>query len=352
MSINIQEKICLANYTTFRIGGVADYFVSVNTDSELVEALNFAHDQKLKVFILGGGSNILVDDDGFRGLVIHISINHLEILKEDVKDIEIKVSAGYIWDDLVLYSVDHDWYGLENLSGIPGTVGAAPVQNIGAYGVEVKNLIYRVEALNIDTLEIRQFENDECDFSYRDSFFKTDSGKKYIITSVIFKLSKSMVMNLEYKDIKTYFEVKKIINPTLKDVRCAILDIRSNKLPDIRKLGTAGSFFKNPIILRTKYNELLTKYPSMPSYSVDEQGESTNSDESFFVKIPLAWILDNVCNFKGYRDGDVGVYKNQALVIVNFGHATAFEIKALAQNITESVFEKTNIEIEPEVQYI
>lgn len=337
----MQENIQLKDYTTFKIGGNALYFIAARTVGDIKKAVIFARDKKLPFFVLGGGSNIVVSDNGIQGVVIKNEIKGIEYT--DANNVmEVQVGAGENWDVFVEETVKKELYGLENLSAIPGTVGAAPVQNIGAYGTEVKSSIKEVIAFNTETGELENFTNAECGFGYRDSIFKKLEGKKYIIVSVVFLLDKKGHVDISYRDVKNFFESKQITNPTLKEVRNAIIEIRSRKLPDLRKYGTAGSFFKNPIITNTHYELLKKEYPLLPSYSVDEA----------HVKIPLAWILDNVCGFKGYKKENVGVYENQALVLVNFGNARAEEIKKLSQEIIFLVKEKTNIEVETEVQFV
>ncbi|MEK9184859.1 MAG: UDP-N-acetylmuramate dehydrogenase [Patescibacteria group bacterium] len=330
--MEIKEKVSLSDMTSFKIGGEASYFVLAKTVDDIKEAIIFANNKKIPWLVLGSGTNILVNNEGYDGLVIKIDIKGITGLK---------VGAGENWDDFVSQCVKNGLYGLENLSGIPGTIGASPVQNIGAYGVEVKDVIESVEVLNTECLVLETLSNKDCNFGYRDSFFKRPEGKKYIITHVTFKLKKEGKLNIEYKDVRNYFTEKGII-PSLQEVRNAILEIRKGKFPDLSKYGTAGSFFKNPIIKKEQYEKLLKKYPSMPNYKIDELN----------VKIPLAWILDNICNIKGVRRGNVGVYEKQSLVLVNWGNATSDEVKKYAKKIAISVKQKTGIDIEPEVQYV
>ncbi len=359
--MNVRENVALKDYTTFKVGGNARYFVEVSSADELKEAVTFAKEKSVAFFVLGGGSNVLVADGGFPGVVIKNEIKGVEV-KEMNMSIEMSVGAGENWDDVVRQSVERGFFGLENLSGIPGSVGAAPVQNIGAYGVEVKSVVSRVEALNSETLEMKVFNNAECQFRYRDSFFKKAEGRAFIITRVVFDLTKEGKVKTDYRDIAEYFKKKSGATsdataaaaaptpiPTLAELRAAVLAIRAAKLPNLQEFGTAGSFFKNPIIEKTHYESLLAKYPLLPSYPVlDDSGVLSET----LVKVPLAWILDNVCNFKGLRVGDVGVYKNQALVLVNFGGATSDEVSALAAEMAAKVKAATDIVIEPEVQYV
>lgn len=337
----IEKKKSLKEFTTFRIGGEARFFCIVKNEDELIEAINFSKKSKLPFFVLGGGSNILVADEGFHGLVIKMEFMGVEY-KESGDTTLVTAGAGENWDKFVAETVEKGLFGLENLSYIPGTVGASPVQNIGAYGSEVKDTIQSVHVLDVKKDEYVDLKNSECKFSYRNSLFKEDP-RRYIVLSVTFALkNKKGRLNTDYKDVKEYFDFKKIKEPTLKQVRNAVVEIRQRKLPDIKELGTAGSFFKNVIVPTTKAHELLKKYPEMILHPVTDKK----------VKIPVAWILDHVCGFRGVKKGNVGTFRNQALVLVNFGDATATEIIALAQKMVDEVYVKTGIEIEPEVEYV
>jgi UDP-N-acetylmuramate dehydrogenase len=338
--MKIQENVSLKEYTTFKIGGPAKFFCVVKNENDLIEAFNFSKKNKVPVFVLGGGSNILVADEGYQGLVIKMEMTGI-VHAEDGDVVHVTAMAGEDWDKFVEKMVGMGFYGLENLSGIPGTVGASPVQNIGAYGVEAKDTIELVYVLDMQKDEYKTFTNNECKFDYRNSIFKEEEGR-YVVLSVTFKLNKKGRLNFGYKDIQEAFAVKRIKVPTLKQMREIVLDIRSRKLPDLRKYGTAGSFFKNVIVSSAKAQELLAKYPDMIVHAVNNKK----------VKIPLAWILDHVCGFRGVKKGNVGTYQNQALVLVNFGNATAKEIIDLAQKMVDKVFEETGIEIETEVEYL
>jgi UDP-N-acetylmuramate dehydrogenase len=336
----IQHKISLKEYTTFRIGGPAQFFLIAHNLDELIEGISYSKKYKIPFFILGGGSNILVSDEGFKGIVIKMEMMGVSYEEKD-NIVRVTAFAGENWDNLAKETVDRGLYGLENLSYIPGTVGATPVQNIGAYGSEVKDTIESVYVLDVKNDEYITLSNPECKFSYRNSIFKQDPGR-YVVISVTFKLNKKGKLNTDYKDIKEHFSFKKIAEPTLKQVREAVIEIRKRKLPDVKDYGTAGSFFKNVIVATAKAKELVERYPEMVVHPVNEKR----------VKIPVAWILDNLCGFRGVKKGNVGTYKNQALVIINLGNATAAEIIALAQKMVDGVYEKTGIEIEPEVEYI
>lgn len=339
--MTLEKDKNLKEFTTFRIGGKARFFCAVQNEADLVEALAFAAENKLPLFVLGGGSNILISDRGFDGLVIKMEIKGIAF--SEISDAEMRVTAqaGEDWDGLVGQTVDAGLHGLENLSLIPGTVGAAPVQNIGAYGSEVKDAISGVRVYDILNKEFKDFTKAECRFEYRNSLFKKDAGR-YIIVSVTFVLQKNGKVNTDYKDLKEYFFAKGIADPSVSDVRNAVIEIRTRKLPDVRLVGTAGSFFKNPIIPKTLAEELKNTYPDLPVYP--------SSDTE--LKISLAWIIDHVCGYKGVSKGDVGTYKNQALVLVNNGSASSSEVISFAEEIKKIVKEKTGIDAEYEVQLV
>ncbi len=468
----IEKNIPLSEFATFKIGGKADYFCRVQSLEELKEALFFAKQKKAPIFILGGGSNILVSDKGFRGLVIKMEILGIEFNEQGKKknSVEVTAGAGENWDYLVSLCVEKGLYGLENLSGIPGTVGGAIFQNIGAYGAEISECVSSVEALNIETGEIGIIPAKNCAFSYRSSIFKdfsssppqefsssfpargkvprlceaegwekatTDihshhpvlqgqdtppqaggeeapspvfsnilvSQSPLIILSATFSLQKNGTLKTSYKDISAYFSSLPIpparggtaslrargvgesivenlshhpcsedltsppqaggeetqppisdspfpkgsthsygggIFPNLSDLRNAILSIRSRKLPPLDKFGTAGSFFKNPIISKKEYEEFKKKFPDCPANPVRKNK----------IKISAGWLLDKACNLKGAREGDAGLYENQALVLVNYGSASASEIKSFAEKAVACVLEKTGIILEREVEYV
>jgi UDP-N-acetylmuramate dehydrogenase len=304
----------------------------------LKSAILFAQEKKLAIFVLGGGSNVLVSDKGFDGLVIKINIQGIEEV-ENGNGVLVKVAAGGAWDDFVKWSVERGYGGLENLSLIPGSVGAAPVQNIGAYGVEVGNLIESTEVFDVKENIFKTLSRLECQFSYRDSLFKREKGR-YTIVSVLFKLHKDSKPDISYKDLREYFEKRPDVqNHSIIQVREAVIAIRTAKLPDVKKVGTAGSFFKNPILPKKKFDELKSKYPNLPNFA-EPDGR---------VKIPLAWIIDKVCGLKGKKFGRAGIHDTQALVIINYGTADFADVEKVAREIEKSVQEKTGIEIEREV---
>lgn len=340
--MTIQENIILSQYTTFKIGGPARYFCSIENEDDLISAIKFAKDKNLSIFILGGGSNVLINDKGFNGLVLFIAIRGISyISNSNNNEVKVSASAGEQWDSLVENSVSKGLYGLENLSAIPGNVGAAPVQNIGAYGAEVCQTIDKVRVFDISEQKFKNFSNQDCKFSYRNSIFKKYKNQ-FIITKVDFILKKDGKVNLEYKDVKDFFTSKEKTNPSLLEVREAIIDIRWNKLPDWKLWGTAGSFFKNPIVEASKFSELKAKYTDLPGYP-EPDGR---------VKISLAYILDKICNAKGLCFGNVCVYEKQSLVIVAKPGASSEEVIKLAQDLMSKVKHATGIDIEGEVEWV
>lgn len=331
-----KHNVSLADYTTLKVGGPAEFFATVASETELLDVLTHARNQKLSVRLIGGGSNVLAPDEGLRGITIHNLIPGWDEVSEKDRVI-VTVGSGETLDKIIEYAVSKSYWGLENLSHIPGSVGATPVQNVGAYGVEIASCIRAVRAVHTETLESINFEAAKCGFGYRNSFFKSQEGKKYLITSVTMELSLTPNPKLSYRDLKDYFSKKQ--SPSIKEIRDAVIEIRSRKFPDWRKTGTAGSFFKNPIVSQNHYKKLQNSYPEIPGYEVAE-GE---------VKVPLAWVLDNVCKLRGVQKGNVGTFEGQALVLVNVGGATASEINSFASYVTNSVYEKTGIQIEWEV---
>lgn len=342
LHMEILENISMKDFTTFRTGGLARWFFRVRSVEELKEAVLFARQKNLPFFVLGGGSNILVSDEGYFGVVIKMEIGGVTFEEKENDTVNVAAGAGENWDAFVAATVERGLIGLENLSLIPGTVGATPVQNVGAYGREVKDVILEVETFDTETFEIKKFSSEECCFGYRNSFFKRHDGKKYIITRVAFALQKNGTLKMNYKDVQEYFLKHNVTDANVADVRNAIVAIRTAKLPDVREYGTAGSFFKNPILSSKLANEVLQKYPDIPLYPA---GPDTK-------KISAGWLLDCVCGLKGVETGNVGTYKNQALVIVNHGGATTNEVLEFAKSLQEQVKNKTGITLEFEVQMI
>ncbi len=336
--LQIEENVSLLPFNTFGVNVRAKYFVVISSIDQLKELITSEQYKKEKRLVLGGGSNILFTRD-FDGIVIKISIRGIKNVKESDTHTWIKAGAGVIWHDVVKHCIEHDLGGVENLSLIPGTVGAAPMQNIGAYGVEIKNVVDQVECMDVTTGEFRYFNNEECCFGYRESVFKQELKEKYFISSVTLSLTKKMHhLNTSYGAIQETLMQRHIHDPTIRDVSNAVIHIRQSKLPDPRELGNAGSFFKNPIITSEQYQSLKIKYPDMPGYSPVNQE----------VKIPAGWLIEQ-CGWKGKRVNNVGVHKHQALVIVNYGSATGNEIFQLAEEIKHSVEEKFGVKLMSEV---
>ncbi len=338
--MEIQHEVSLKGHTTFKTGGFARLFCCVTTRNELEGAIEYAEIQKIPFYVLGSGSNVLVSEKGFEGLAIKIAIQGISFMDHGADTVRMSVEAGMSWDECVQVVVERGLYGLENLSLIPGTVGAAPIQNIGAYGVEVKDSIESVEVFNIETKSFETFTKEMCQFGYRDSLFKKREGKKYIVVGVRFLLSRKGVLKTEYKDVQNYFK-ENGGEVTLQSVRDAIIHIRTHKLPNLELLGTAGSFFKNPVVKREVIENLQKDFPLIPSYPTEKID---------YVKTSAAFLIDKIAGLKGARDGDVGTYQNQALVLVNYGNTTGEAVLAFAHKIQKEVLEKTRIVIEPEVQ--
>lgn len=338
--MDIKEQVSLAPHTTLQIGGNAEYFAEAKDEAEIMELVTFARERELDVTVIGGGSNVLVSDEGVKGLVIK---NRVKGISRDISgdDVLVTAGAGEEWDVLVERAVSEGWWGIENLSAIPGSVGATPIQNVGAYGVEIVDVFKSVRALHAKTGETRVFSKEECQFGYRDSIFKTAEGHDWIVLFVTFRLSLSPDPKLHYKDLKEKFALATEA-PSLKEIREAVISIRQGKFPDWRQVGTAGSFFKNPVIPREEYERLAAKYPGLPGFA-DKEGH---------VKVSLGWILDHACSLRGHREGNVGLYDKQALVLINWGGASAKEVKEFANRVSNNVFEKTKIKIEFEVRSI
>ena len=337
--MEIQHRVELKKYTTFKTGGFARLFCVVKNYQNLVDAILYAKKEQIPFYVLGGGSNLLVSEKGYNGLIIKIATQGI-VFQEQKGGVLMKVEAGVLWDECVQVAVEHSLYGIENLSLIPGTVGAAPIQNIGAYGVEAGDYIDSVDVFNVETESFETIPKEKCNFGYRDSIFKKLEGKKYIVVRVNFLLSKQPTLKTEYKDIQEYFSISRE-EVNLQSLRKAIIHIRTKKLPDLSIFGTAGSFFKNPIV-KKKIIEILQKdYPLIPVYEIDIPG---------YVKTSAAFLIDKIAGMKGVRVGDVGTYENQALVLVNYGSATGEEVFDFAQKIQSEVKAKSGIDLEMEVQ--
>lgn len=337
--MQIQENINLKKYTTFGVNAIAKNFVEVNTVDELRQILQ---DKRFsKKFILGGGSNMLLTKN-IEALVIHINLKGISIAYEDENKVHLKIMAGENWHKLVLYCLESNYGGIENLSLIPGNTGAAPIQNIGAYGVELKDVFVSCEALQIKTGKLKTFHLTECNFGYRTSIFKTSEKGNYIITSVTLQLTKTNHnINIGYGAIKGELDKMQIAQPTIQEVSKAVIAIRQSKLPDPKKLGNSGSFFKNPVVDKAGFDLFFSRFPEAPFYKISESE----------YKIPAGWLIEQA-GFKGKRFGDAGVHDKQALVLVNHDNATGEEIVVLSKKIIETIQNKFGIAIEPEVNVI
>jgi len=334
----IKENISLLSYNTFGIDAKADYFIEYSSVEELQTALKSEIVKSNRLLHIGGGSNLLFMKD-FKGVILHSAINFIKKVSEDADTVMLEAGAVVNWDDFVAYTVENGWGGVENLSLIPGEVGASAVQNIGAYGVEVQDVIIEVNAVEIETGESKIFSVEDCQYGYRESIFKKELKGKYIITSVVFKLQKQPEYKLNYQHLEA--EVLKNGDINLQNIRQTIIAVRESKLPDPKIFGNAGSFFMNPVISKAHFNELLAQYPQMPHYFVSETEE----------KVPAGWLIDQ-CGWKGKQIGNAGVHDKQALVLVNKGGATGAEIVYLAEQIQASVKTKFGIELRAEVNYI
>jgi UDP-N-acetylmuramate dehydrogenase len=336
----IQKDIQLKPFNTFGIEATAKYFIEVSSIEQLQEILQNPDYQSTERLILGGGSNMLLTKD-FDGLVIKITIKGFEVVNENEDNIWLKVGAGVVWHDLVLQCVNQNYAGMENLSLIPGTVGAAPMQNIGAYGIEIKEIFEELQALEIATGEIKNFDKAMCNFGYRESIFKHEAKGKYIILNVTFKLNKRPTFHIEYGAIKDTLAEMNISEMSIKSISDAVIHIRQSKLPNPAEIGNAGSFFKNPEIPNSQFETLKAQFPTIPSYPV--------SDNT--TKVPAGWLIEQA-GWKGQRFGNVGVHAKQALVLVNYGGGKGEEIKDLSQKIQASVKEKFEIQLSVEVNFI
>ncbi len=333
----IEQNYPLLSHNTFGIEAATRWFISYDNEDELRKILSDEYFLSQPVLHIGAGSNLLFLSD-YEGIILHSRISSIELISEDDHFVELRVGAGMTWDDLVIYTVGKGWGGIENLSNIPGEVGASAVQNIGAYGCEAKDVIVEVTAYDMQTGEKHLFGNKDCEFGYRHSIFKGKWKGRFIVTHVTFRFSKQPQFSLEYGNLKQVLDGKEI---NLQTVRDAVITVRASKLPDPEVLGNAGSFFMNPFVSRSQYELLKEEYPDIPSYPVSENS----------VKIPAAWLIDH-CGLKGFQQGNAAVHDKQPLVLVNKGGATGKEIASLAEKVREQVKAKFNIEINPEVAYI
>lgn len=336
--MKIEQNYSLYEHNTFQLQVKTHWFMEYESEDELLKILQDEYFQESLSLHIGSGSNLLFISD-YNGVILHSAIRGITIKEETEEHVLLRIGAAEIWDDVVAYAVGKGWGGIENLSLIPGETGAAAVQNIGAYGVEIKDVIERVEAYNQLSFEKRIFSKEECEYSYRSSFFKNEHSDPYIITYIDIRLSKQPAFILDYGNLKeklaAYDEV------SLANIRDVVCAVRLSKLPDTKVLGNAGSFFMNPVISKQQFNRLKEKIRELPHYPVSESE----------VKIPAGWLIEQ-CGFKGKAHGQVGIYEKQALVIVNLGGATGDEIAMVAESIRQAVYDKYGIELTPEVKYV
>lgn len=342
--MHIEENISLKNYNTFGIEVQAAKFAVFDTTEQVKELIEFNKSQSNgatpPILILGGGSNILFTKN-FDGIVLRNEISGIEKINEDEKHIYIKAGAGVNWHQLVMHCIENNWAGLENLSLIPGNAGASPMQNIGAYGVEIKDVFFELEAMHIEEKKLVTFSAADCEFGYRESIFKRKYKNQFIIVSVTYRLNKFPQFNTSYGAIEQELDKMGIKELSIKAIAQAVINIRSSKLPNPAEIGNAGSFFKNPEIQKAYYHQLKKSYPAIVGYDLPNDN----------VKLAAGWLIEQ-CGWKGYREGDAGCHAKQALVLVNYGNATGQSIYSLSGKIIESVKEKFGVELEREVNII
>lgn len=336
----ILENISLKPFNTFGVEARASLFAEMHSLQDIQIFLNTSRYKDYPKLIMGGGSNLLFTKD-FNGVIMKINTKGIIKISETEDHVFLNVQAGEVWDDFVGYCIDNDFGGVENLALIPGNVGSCPIQNIGAYGVEVKDCIETVEVVDMENIKMYEISNRDCKFGYRNSIFNKELKNKVVIVSVTFKLSKKHNLNIEYGAIREELSKLKISEPSIRDVANAVCNIRRCKLPDPKEIGNAGSFFKNPSLSEKKYKKIKSSFPDLPSYN--------QPDNTF--KIPAGWLIEQ-CGWKGYRKGNAGVHEKQALVIVNYGNASGMEIVQLAFRIKDSVKKKFGIKLEMEVNII
>ena len=336
----ISKNKSLKHYNTFGLEVSAKYFVEADSVEEIITALNFAKENDLQIMLINGGSNMLLTHD-FDGLVLKLNLKGIEIVSENEDFAEVKVNSGENWHEFVQWTLKNDFGGLENLSLIPGNAGTAPIQNIGAYGVEIKDAMIELSALHIKNREVKVFTNEECKFGYRESVFKNEFKGQFILLDVTFKLTKrNHQLHTEYGAIQSELEKLNIPNPTIQDVSKAVINIRQSKLPDPKDIGNSGSFFKNPVISKSEFEVLQKQFPDISGYVSGEE-----------VKVAAGWLIEKA-GWKGKRFGDAGVHEKQALVLVNYGNATGQEIYDLSQKIVDDIFQKFGIRLEREVNIL
>ncbi|MBO9620502.1 MAG: UDP-N-acetylmuramate dehydrogenase [Niabella sp.] len=338
--MEILNNSSLRAFNTFGIEQQARHFAKVTSTDALQEALSWAKKNNQQTLIIGGGSNILLTKN-YDGLVIKNELQGYEKIKQDEDFIYIKAQAGALWHSFVLYCLEHDYAGVENLALIPGCVGASPMQNIGAYGVEIKDVFYRLTALHKTELTKRQFSLKDCNFGYRESVFKNIYKDQFVITDVTYRLRRKPVYHIEYGAIRQELEKRHITELSIRDIAEAVIAIRSSKLPDPAKIGNAGSFFKNPSVPMDTYLSLKANFPGIVAYE----------NEDGTMKLAAGWLIEQA-GLKGYRKGDAGVHEKQALVLVNYGNATGEDILKICDLVMQTVFDKYGVQLHPEVNLI
>lgn len=339
--MRLKRNIPISNLTTFKTGGTARYYAEVDTKKELLGAIEFAKRNALPMFVIGGGSDILVSDKGHGGLVIKYSGNRISFSDEGKDSVSVTAEAGADWDKLVEESVKRNLQGIELMSGIPGTVGASPIQNIGAFGQELKDSFLKLSAYDLKVGRFVVLSKEDCKFSYRDSIFKSGKDKgRYVIVEITLVLNKNKKPHVEYQSLLKHLEDKGLKSPTLSEARDAVIELRGHKLEDPKIIGNAGSFFKNPIVSKEKLNELLKDYPDIPNHP--HEGK---------VKLFSGWLIEKT-GWKGKKHKKAAVSVKNALVLTNPGEATSKDIKDLAEQITKDVHKKFGVKLEPEVQFI
>jgi len=338
--LEILQNVSLKNFNTFGIEASSNFFIEVNSIHEINEAIQFATQNQLEILLLNGGSNILLTQN-WNGLTIKINLKGIKIIRQDENFSWIKVQAGENWDQFVRWTLNENLGGLENLSLIPGNCGTAPMQNIGAYGIEIKNTLEELTALEIKTGKLKVFNNEACKFGYRESVFKNELKNQFIIVDVTFKLTNTNhQLNQSYGAIQSELEKLEIISPTIQDISKAVIQIRQSKLPDPKEIGNSGSFFKNPVISIEHFISLKSEFPNISGYENHEG-----------IKVAAGWLIETA-GWKGFREKDAGVHTKQALVLVNYGSASGKDILDLSQKIIDDIKQKFNIELEREVNII
>lgn len=337
----VLENYSLQSLNTFGIDVKAKYFVEIHSIEQYHHLLNAGLHSHVPHIFWGGGSNVLLTQD-LNALVVKVAIEGIEVIKEDEHHVWVRAGAGVVWHDFVQYTVSHHWAGIENLSLIPGTVGAAPMQNIGAYGVEIKDTFDHLQAFHLTNQVLETFDAEACRFGYRESYFKHEGKGKYLIAYVCFKLNKIAKAQTSYGAIQDVLNAKSITQPSIQDVSDAVIEIRKSKLPDPKEIGNSGSFFKNPTLDATQAAALMEKYPEIPHYPVAGSSE---------IKFPAGWLIEQA-GWKGFRDGDAGVHAKQALVLVNYGQASGKQILALSEKIKQSILSKFGVVLETEVNIL